>query len=183
MHSLLLRSVGVIACSLVLASAAYAAHDEDFWHGYLFETELTAAEETHDATPAMATAHAGAWFAGEGTAMNYWLSVFSEEPVTGAHFHCGSPGEDGPIVVHLGNKNPGGSGKMYGEIGRGYLTNDDIELSTSLDCEHVIGYPITDVTSLASAMINGHIYANIHSATHPAGSARGQLEMYPGWRH
>jgi len=122
--------------------------EEEFWHGYLFETELTAAEEVHDATPALATAHAGAWFANEGTAMNYWLSVFSEEPVVDAHFHCGSPGENGPAIVDLITNPINSTGKWYGEIGRKYITHEDI-LQSGRDCESVIGYSIFSVPDLA----------------------------------
>lgn len=160
----------------------------DFWRGYLFETELRASAETHGATPAKASGHAGAWFAGDGQRFNYWFAVFSEERVTGAHFHCGDPGEDGPIVVHTDNRlgnvmatSSGTSTRVYGEIGRAYLTNADIR-STGEGCTGTIGYPIRNLSDLARAMREGKIYANVHTATYPAGAARGQLTMYPGWR-
>lgn len=168
-----------IALSLTFAPLITLAqtNDADFWKGYLFETELTAAEETHDATPALATGHAGAWFAGEGVDFNYWLSVFSEEPVIGAHFHCAPSGSDGPVVLSLDNKNPGGDGPFYGEIGRGYIADDDIATSGA-DCAATIGYPIATVADLARAMKEGVIYANIHTPSYPAGAARGQLTLF-----
>lgn len=154
--------------------------EEDFWHGFLFETELIAAREVHDATPAIATAHAGAWFAGDGVAMNYWLSVFSEEPVQDAHFHCGALDENGPAVVSLMTEAPAAAGKVYGEVGRKYLDEEDI-LPSGEDCESVIGYSIISISDLARAMRENDIYVNIHTPTHPEGAARGQLMAYPGW--
>ena len=96
---------------------AFAASRADTRGGFLFETELTAGEETHDATPAVATGHAGAWFGPNGEFFNYWLSAFSEEPLTGAHFHCAPRGEDGPIVVHL--ENTSGTSTPNGELTHG----------------------------------------------------------------
>jgi hypothetical protein len=166
----------LVAFSLAPFSFISADTDENFWDGFLFEAELTAGEETHDATPAVATGHSGVWFAGEGIAMNYWLSVFSEEAIIGAHFHCAPVGEDGPIVVHLENSAAGGatSTPVHGEIGRAYLSDADIA-ETAAGCSETIGYPIEDLSDLARALHEGNIYTNIHTPTYPAGAARGQL--------
>ncbi len=151
---------------------AFAASPIEMRQGHLFETELTAAEETHDAMPATAAGHAGAWFGPNGAYFNYWLSVFSEEPLTGAHFHCAPRGEDGPVVVHL--ENIAGTSTPNGEIGREYLDDDDIA-GTGAGCADTIGYAIEDLEDLARAMLEGNIYTNIHTATYPAGAARGQM--------
>lgn len=168
-----------VLCSVVLAPLAFTFGAEDnFWQGYLFETALTASEEVHDATPAVATGHSGAWFAGNGVAFNYWLSVFSEEPILGAHYHCAPRGQNGPVVVHLDNKSFGTTtAPTYGEIGRAYLTNADIE-PTAAGCEETIGYAITNLADLARAMLEGNIYTNIHTPSYPAGAARGQMTLY-----
>ena len=170
---------GITLVGLLLVPLAFASAEtrRDFQDGKLFETELTAGEETRDATPAVATGHAGAWFANDGDYFNSWLSVFSEEPILGAHFHCAAAGSDGPVVARLDNlQNGTTSTRVYGEIGRGYLSDNDIE-PTGAGCAATIGYPIASVADLARAMLDGYIYANVHTPTYPAGAARGQLTL------
>lgn len=127
------------------------------------------------------TGEAGAWFAGNGQDLNYWISAFGDSQVTGAHFHCAAPGQDGPIVVSLMNKSASSTSGTNGEIGRGYLTNSDIA-ATGAQCASTIGFPIKTVADLALAMLEGMIYANVHTSDNPNGAARGQLTLpNHGW--
>lgn len=199
LHTFSIALVGVaLALALPLATvhADTSTTTADYWHGFLFETELTAAGEVGTGTPMAATssaltttAHAGAWFAGSGRDLNYWLSAFSTESIAGAHFHCGAAGQVGPVVVNLlGSMNTATTSPMAtsstlavnGEIGRGYVTDSDIA-STGASCSSVIGYSIMTTQDLAKAIREGKIYANVHTALYPNGAARGQLMAYPGW--
>lgn len=86
-----------------------------------------------------------------------------------AHFHCARPGANGPIV--FGIVNPGPLAFSGQEI-RGTLTNADY---TGEDCTEVIGRPINNLASLALAMRDGLVYANVHTDAFPAGEIRGQM--------
>lgn len=86
-----------------------------------------------------------------------------------AHFHCGRPGENGPIV--FGIVNPGPLAFSGQEI-RGTLTNADF---TGEDCVQLIGRPLNNLASLALAMRDGLVYANVHTDVFPAGEIRGQM--------
>jgi hypothetical protein len=86
-----------------------------------------------------------------------------------AHFHCGRPGENGPVVFGLMNPGPL---EFDGKRIRGTLTNADY---TGADCLEVVGRPVNNLVSLALAMRDGLIYANVHSDLFPAGEIRGQM--------
>lgn len=88
---------------------------------------------------------------------------------SGAHFHCGRPGQNGPIA--FGMVSPGPLEFDGGQI-RGTLTNEDY---TGEDCTEVIGRPINNIAALAFAMHDGLIYANVHTDMFPAGETRGQM--------
>lgn len=86
-----------------------------------------------------------------------------------AHFHCGRPGQNGPIVFGLVNPGPL---EFDGRGIRGTLTNDDF---AGADCIEVIGRPVNNIVALAFAMRDGLIYANVHSDVFPGGEIRGQM--------
>jgi hypothetical protein len=86
-----------------------------------------------------------------------------------AHFHCGRPGENGPIV--FGMNNPGRL-TFDGRRITGRLTNADY---TGEDCTEIIGRPVNNLVSLAFAMRDGLIYANVHTDVFPQGEIRGQM--------
>jgi hypothetical protein len=44
-----------------------------------------------------------------------------------------------------------------------------------MDCPTPIGMPINNIASLAFAMRDGLIYANVHTVANSGGEARGQL--------
>jgi hypothetical protein len=86
-----------------------------------------------------------------------------------AHFHCGRPGQNGPVV--FGFVNPGPL-EFDGMRIRGTLTNADY---TGADCLEVVGRPVNNIAALAFAMRDGLIYANVHSDLFQAGEIRGQM--------
>jgi CHRD domain len=89
---------------------------------------------------------------------------------TAAHFHCGRPGENGPVAFGMVGPGP----LVFDGMGiEGTLTNLDY---TGADCVEVVGRPINNLVSLAFAMRDGLVYANVHSDVFPAGEIRGQME-------
>ena len=80
-----------------------------------------------------------------------------------AHFHCGEPGVIGPPVVDI-------LIGFDGETASGTLTNDDIGIGFG-DCDGLV----TNLVSLAFAMRDGLIYANVHTTDAEPGEVRGQL--------
>ena len=86
-----------------------------------------------------------------------------------AHFHCGRPGQNGPVIFGLVAPGPL---QFDGMNVRGTLTNLDF---TGADCTALVGRPINTIAALAFAMRDGLVYANVHTDAFPAGEHRGQL--------
>jgi len=109
---------------------------------------------------------------------HFRLVVHNGVQVTQAHLHCGRPGQNGPIVVFLFPDTPPASPgiDINGELAEGTLTNADFtEVNATPDCSAAIGRPVNNLASLAVAARDGLIYANVHTAAHGSGEARGQL--------
>ena len=90
--------------------------------------------------------------------------------VIGAHFHCGRPASNGPVV--LGLMGPGPL-SFDGKRIRGTLTNANI---SGVDCSGFIGRPVTNIVALAFAMRDGLIYVNVHTDMFGSGEIRGQMQ-------
>jgi CHRD domain len=88
--------------------------------------------------------------------------------ITRAHFHCGGPGANGPIVFGLFDPGP----FPVSDRVDGTLTNADY---TGADCTMAIGRVVNNLASLAFAMREGLIYANVHTDMFPMGELRGQM--------
>ena len=88
--------------------------------------------------------------------------------ITRAHFHCAKPGENGPIVFGLFVPGP----FPVSDRVNGTLTNADY---TGADCVPTTGRPVNNLASLAFAMREGLIYANVHTSVFPGGEVRGQM--------
>ena len=88
--------------------------------------------------------------------------------IRAAHFHCARPGENGPIIFGLFSPGP----FPVSNIVNGTLTNAD---STGADCVPTIGRVVNNLASLAFAMREGLIYANVHTTVFPGGEVRGQM--------
>lgn len=102
------------------------------------------------------------------------LIVRNGTRVLAAHFHCGLPGEAGPVAFGLFSPGPLAFG---GVQARGTLTNADF---TGSDCVPAIGRPVNTIAALAFAMREGLIYLNVHTTDNPAGEVRGQMLQVEG---
>ena len=85
------------------------------------------------------------------------------------HFHCGRPGQNGPVVFGLVGPGPLA---FDGKGIRGTLTNADF---TGADCSALVGRRVNNIAALALAMRDGLIYANVHTDVFPGGEIRGQM--------
>ena len=88
------------------------------------------------------------------------LKIRGGDNAAAAHFHCGGPSENGPPAISI-------FGGFDGERAIGTLTNADI---LDLGCDSIV-----NLVSLAFAMRDGQVYANVHTSDNPHGEVRGQL--------
>jgi hypothetical protein len=101
------------------------------------------------------------------------LRVNQGTGITQAHFHCAPAGENGPITVFLFGLVPDPGVSSDGILSEGELTNANFE--AGIDCETTCGLPVNNLASLRAAIVDGCIYANVHTVTNRAGEIRGQL--------
>jgi len=139
-----------------------------------FEAHLSGAQEVTTPPPlgviTPATGFVSAKFDEAFTQVEVELLV--ENPsseVQAAHFHCARAGENGGVTFGLFEPGP-----LTFEDGKakGILTNADW---TGLDCNPTVGTPVNNIASLAFAMNEGLIYANVHTEDNMPGEIRGQL--------
>ena len=108
------------------------------------------------------------------TQAQFRLSVRNGTGITQAHFHCASAGVNGPIVAFLfGPVDP--PIDVNDGAAQRVLDNSDIIPPATPENIEACGVPLNNIASLAFAMREGKIYANVHSTAFPAGFARGQL--------
>lgn len=175
------KSVGSRATMTLLCLPALAVGAQAHADGQRFEARLSGAQEVvidsetfvPGGTDTDATGRVKARFGKSFGSVRVHLRI---EGLTGtfaaAHFHCGRPGQNGPVAFGLVNPGPL---EFDGKAIRGTLTNADF---TGADCTEVIGRPVNNIAALAFAMRDGLVYANVHSDIFPAGEIRGQ--MLPG---
>jgi hypothetical protein len=104
------------------------------------------------------------------TRVRVHVRVSDPSNIVAAHFHCGKPGENGPIVFGLFSPGPLA---LEGNSVRGTLTN--AEANAAANCVPLVGRPVNNIAALALAMREGLVYLNIHTSAFPAGEIRGQL--------
>ena len=158
-------AVLILAAFLAASSIAYGG-------GLKFKANLSGAQEV----PGVVTVTEGRVKASANndfSEMRVDLDVFDGVDILQAHFHCRRPGQNGPVVVFLFGLVAGGV-NVDGQLARVTLTNDDIG-AVGADCVPEIGRPVNNIVSLAFAMRDGLIYANVHSLANPAGEIRGQM--------
>lgn len=95
------------------------------------------------------------------------LTHESMDNETMARLHVGVPGVNGPVVVPLYNR------ANDGELPREYKVQID-----ATDLTPAGG--ITTWEQFVRAVLDGRIYANVHTTDHPAGEIRGQLLLVRG---
>ena len=125
---------------------------------FAFDADLSLDQVPGAISTSDATGDVSVTFANDLSSVDYTLNVTSNDPVTAAHFHCAPAGVNAPPVAVL-------------QIGKSALTNTDI--IPSID-DPRCGVTINNVASLLNAMLQGRIYANIHS-TGGVSILRGQI--------
>ncbi len=97
----------------------------------------------------------------DGTRLRYSVTVHGlRGPATAAHIHVGKVGAAGPPVYVFEIKH----------IAAGTLAEGSIDLTKDAS-KGVSG------DSLKTLLANGNAYVNVHTAAHPAGEIRGQVEV------
>ena len=113
-------------------------------------------------TPAnTATATGTATLTVRGNRLHYSVTVHGlSGPATAAHIHVGAVGASGPPVYTFKIKHI-----AAGRLAQGYINlAKDASKGVSGD-------------SLKTLLANGNAYVNVHTAAHPAGEIRGQVEL------
>ena len=110
------------------------------------------------------------------TRARFRLRVNNGDDITQAHLHCAPAGVNGPIVVFLFPSAPPPDPGMdvNGLLSEGELTNASF-VATAAGCPETCGKPVNNIASLWAAILDGCIYANVHSVMHGAGVVRGQV--------
>ena len=107
------------------------------------------------------------------TRARFRLRVNNGEDITQAHLHCAPAGVNGPIAVFLFPfTDP--AVDVNGLLSEGELTNDSF-VASAAGCPATCGKPVNNIASLRAAILDGCIYANVHSGTFPGGVIRGQV--------
>lgn len=122
-----------------------------------YEAQMNAASETPANT---STATGMAMFTLSGNHLSYHVTVKGlSGPATMAHIHVGAKGASGPPVYSFEIK----------KVAAGALAEGSIDLSKEVS-KGVSG------DSLKTLLANGDAYVNVHTAAHPGGEIRGQIE-------
>jgi hypothetical protein len=99
------------------------------------------------------------------TSGEYTLRVNDGVRLTQAHFHCGSAGNNGPVIVFLAGFHAPGWDVDGKWVSNATITNANIVNTTC-------GATLAEIFEQARA---GNVYVNVHSVANPAGVVRGQL--------
>ncbi len=121
--------------------------------------------------PIDTSAHGAATFtlSKSGKTLRFRLYVADMENVSMAHIHIGAAGQEGPVAVWLYPSHPPAqvkNGKFTGELATGVITAGQLQGPLK-------GKTIDD---LVQDIKNGDAYVNVHTAQHPAGAIRGQIQ-------
>jgi hypothetical protein len=164
--------LGTVLMFIIFLAFSGAGYADDRDGGLAFDARLSSAQEV-PSNPSEAKANIEVEFDKGFTKLEFELEVRDTVgAITRAHFHCAKPGENGPIVFGIFDPGPlpvptnATSVKLEGT-----LTNDDY---TGADCVPTIGRVVNNLASLAFAMREGLIYANVHTAFRSGGEVRGQ---------
>lgn len=106
---------------------------------------------------------------GDETELKYLLFIDGLQDVLASHIHLAEPDQNGPVVAFLYQVNGGIAGEKD-LLTDGVLTEDD-----------TIG-PLADqsISVLVTQLEVGDGYVNVHTAAHPSGEIRGQIESACG---
>lgn len=119
----------------------------------LFRSTLSGANEV-PTVPTDATGEGILALNRTATALDYRVHVADITDITASHIHRGAPGTDGGVVVAL-----------YTGAG-------------SFDVFNPISGTVALATTALFDLLQGNHYINVHTASHPGGEIRGQIEPY-----
>lgn len=127
-----------------------------------FQAHLTGAEEV-PAVETQAQGQANFNFDAEANRLDYELIATNIEDVFASHIHCGPAGVNRPVGVTL---YAGGTTTPHGLLAAGTIEMPDDGNSCGW----------TTLADVAQAIESGNAYVNVHTAAHPAGEIRGQID-------
>ena len=107
------------------------------------------------------------------TTAQFRLRVDQGVDITQAHLHCAPAGVNGPIAVFLFGLVADPGVDVNGLLSEGELTNANFE--EGVDCNATCGKTVNNIASLRAAILDGCIYANVHSVLNRGGEVRGQV--------
>lgn len=107
------------------------------------------------------------------TKAQFRLRVNQGVDITQAHLHCAPAGVNGNIGVFLFDLVPDPGVDVNGLLSEGELTNANFE--EGVDCTATCGKTVNNIASLRAAILDGCIYANVHSVANRGGEIRGQV--------
>lgn len=130
-----------------------------------FKAVLSGKEVMPTAVDTKATGDMEIMLGKDGKELGYTLNIKDIENVTAAHIHAGKKGVEGPPVVGLFG-GPKKDAKFSGVLAKGTITDKDLK-------GPLAGKTIADLVKMIKS---GDAYVNVHTAAHPGGEVRGQLE-------
>jgi hypothetical protein len=160
--------LGVIALALA-ATVAGCSDDDDDGSGPPapdFTADLAASKEVSPPVPITSGATGSTTFTQNGSSMSFTITVagLSSTP-SAAHIHGpADAATNAAVIVPLALTTPATSGT----IATGTFTAADIVPASGLTFDAVV-----------ALMQSGNAYVNVHTANHPAGEIRGQVEVEP----
>jgi CHRD domain len=153
MNARLLAIVGSALAVTAWSTPTHPAHLAPI----TYVAHMTGASET-PATGATGTGTATLVL--DGNRLRYTVTVTGlSGPATAAHIHVGAVGASGPPVFFFSIKH----------IAAGTLAKGSVDLTKAVS-KGVSG------DSLKTLLANGNAYVNVHTAAHPGGEIRGQVE-------
>ncbi len=158
----------VVFVLLILALPGTAMANKQLW-----QARLSTDNELHQVVGSSARGSATFATAPDGTGFSFIIVVRNlSGPVTGAHIHApADETQNASVVLSLcGNPAPSATGEAC-EVVDGVLTIEGTITSSDLLRGGVTG------AELKEWMDDGLTYINVHTASNPAGEARGQI--YP----
>ena len=156
------RLIAIGSAALILAAASVASA------GDTFKAQLVGEEEVPPVTDQGTTGKFEIQFSRDFSRGEFKLVVNKGTQILQAHFHCGAPGVNGPIIVFLaGNPTAPGGWDVDGQ----WVTN------ASVTDANIINPACGDtLAKIADSARRGMVYVNVHSKAKTGGVARGQLE-------
>jgi hypothetical protein len=163
-----LQVLGTLALALAVGAVGCGDDDDDGSgpQGADFAADLAASKEVDPPVAITSGATGSTTFTQNGASMSFTITVagLSSTP-SAAHIHGpADAATNAGVIVPLALTNPATSGT----IATGSFTAADIVPASGLTFD-----------ALLALMRSGDTYVNVHTANHPAGEIRGQVEEEP----